>query len=157
MMSSSSISLLQILTGMLCAGAAFGVLLSMMLVRGNLQHFAFAKPNILPQSSSDSALFDINYTDKTYLLTSILASIGALVSFKQNIGVFVMFVTIAVSFQIAEHWLLPRMRQAAQQGLDIPMKGTRARFELLQAACLLFVFINLTMPPLVTLVRIHGL
>jgi hypothetical protein len=155
-MSHNAISLLQILTGMLCSGAAFGVLLSMMLVRGNLKIFAYANDG-LSQARHDTALFDILYTDKTYLLTSILASIGALSSFQQNKGVFVMFVGIAISFQIAEHWLLPRMRQAAQQGLDIPMRGTRARFELLQATCLLFVFGNLTMPPLVTLVNIYGL
>jgi hypothetical protein len=156
-MSPSTISLLQILIGMLCSGAAFGVLLSMMLVRGNLQRVSYAQSDGTLQSSRDIALFDITYTDKTYLLTSIMASIGALASFKQNMGVFVMFLVIAISFQIAEHWMLPRMRQAAKEGLDMPMTGTRARFEFLQASCLLFVFGNLTMPPLVTLVRVHGL
>jgi hypothetical protein len=152
-MSTNAFSLFQILTGMLCSAAAFGVLLSMMLVRGNLRRAAGGAV----RSEREIALFDMIYTDKTYLLASIMASIGALTSFKQNIGVFVMFVVVAVSFQIAEHWLLPRMRLAAQQGLEIPMTGTRARFELLQATCLLLVFGNLAMPPLITLVRIHGL
>jgi hypothetical protein len=156
-MSPNAISVLQVLTGMLCSAAAFGVLLAMMLVRGNLKSLAYARSDGPTQSSHETVVFDIIYTDKTYLLTSILASIGALSSFQQNKGVFVMFLGIAISFQIAEHWLLPPMREAAQKGLDIPFKGTRARFELLQAGCLIFAFGNLTMPPLITLVNIYGL
>jgi hypothetical protein len=150
-MSSNALGLIQILTGMLCAAAAFGVLLTTMLVRGNFQR--------LTNDGSDTfaARFDLLYTDRTYLLASIMASVGALASFRQNMGVFVMFVVIAVSFQIAEHWLLPKMRNAAAQGLALPMLATRARFELLQAACLLMVFGNLAMPPLITLVRVYGL
>ncbi|MFM9975877.1 MAG: hypothetical protein ACKVON_15050 [Beijerinckiaceae bacterium] len=145
-MSSHALSLLQIVTGMLCAGAAFGVLLTTMLVRGTLD-----RPGGL------DARFDLVYTDRTYILASILASIGALASLWQNIGIFIVFVAVAGSFQIAEHWLLPRMRQAVAAGEALPMTGTRFRFEFLQAACLLLVFCILSMPPLITLARVYGL
>jgi hypothetical protein len=156
-MSSNTASLFQIMSGMLCSAAAFGVLLSMMFVRGTVQRAANSASGSNARSESDIALFDLLYTDKTYLLASIMASIGALCSFKLNIGVFAMFVIVAVSFQIAEHWLLPKMRLAAQQGQALPMVDTRRRFEFLQAMCLLLVFGNLAMPPLLILVRIHGL
>jgi len=145
-MTGNATSLALILTGMLCASAAFGVLLTTMLVRGNLRLL-----------EGQGAVSDMIYTDKTYSLTSILASIGAVVSLRHNIGVAVSFLGVAIAFQIAEHWLLPQMRMAAQSGQSLPLLPTRARFEFFQAVCLLLVFANLAMPPLITLVRVHGL
>jgi hypothetical protein len=145
-MTGNATSLALILIGMLCASAAFGVLLTTMLVRGNLLHL-----------EGQGSAPDLIYTDKTYLLASIMTSIGAVVSLRHNVGVAISFVGVAVAFQIAEHWLLPQMRKAAQAGQSLPLISTRARFELFQAICLLLVFANLAMPPLITLVRVHGL
>jgi hypothetical protein len=141
-LSSQAFGLLQ---GMLCAAAAFGVLLTTMLVRGN-----FGKRQGL------DARFDLVYTDRTYILASVLASLGALASFRQNLSIFMIFVAVAAAFQIAEHWLLPRMRQALAAGEPLPMTAMRARFELLQAACLFLAFCILAMPPLIALAQVYG-
>jgi hypothetical protein len=146
MISPQAFSLLQILTGMLCAAAAFGALLTTMLVRGNARI-----------TEGLDARFDLAYTDRTYGLASILASIGALASLRQSLSLFILFAAVAVAFQIAEHWLLPRMQQALVAGEALPMMQTRARFELVQAACLLTAFCILAMPPLMTLARVYGL
>jgi hypothetical protein len=144
-MSPAAWSILQIAVSVLCAAAAFGVLLSTMLVRTN-QRF----------SSEQGAQFDVAYTERTYGLASILASIGALASFQHSLGTFASFVGVAISFQIAEHWLLPNMRAAADSGETMPMVGVRSRFELLQAACLIIIFSQVSMPPLFTLARVYG-
>jgi hypothetical protein len=138
-------SILQIIVAVLCAAAAFGVLLTTMLVRTN-QRFA----------DQQGAQFDVAYTERTYSLASIMASIGALASFQNSLGTFASFVGVAVSFQIAEHWLLPAMRAAAEAGESMPMVGVRSRFELLQAACLIVIFSQVSMPPLFTLARVYG-
>ena len=146
MITPQAFGLLQILTGMLCAAAAFGVLLTTMLVRGNASKI-----------EGLDARFDLVYTDRTYVLASILASVGALASLRQNFSIVLLFAVVALSFQIAEHWLLPKMRQALVAGEALPLIRTRARFELLQAACLLMAFCILAMPPLITLARVYGL
>jgi hypothetical protein len=145
-MAPHAFGLLQILTGMLCAAAAFGVLLTTMLVRGNARKI-----------EGLDARFDLVYTDRTYVLASILASVGALASLRQNLSIFILFASVAISFQIAEHWLLPRMRRALVAGEALPMTRTRSRFELVQAACLFTAFCILAMPPLMTLARVYGL
>jgi hypothetical protein len=144
-MSSAAWSILQIVVAVLCAATAFGVLLTTMLVRTN-QRFA----------DQQGAQFDIAYTERTYSLASILASIGALASFQYSLGTFASFIGVAISFQIAEHWLLPSMRAAANAGEAMPMTGVRSRFELLQAACLIIIFSQVSMPPLFTLARVYG-
>lgn len=145
-MSANAWTVLQIVIALLCAASAFGVVLTAMLVRGKLS-----------VDNPQSAVFDVAHTDRVYLLASILASIGALSSFSHQWGVFASFVGVAVSFQIAEHWLLPKMRRAAEAGQALPMTGTRARLELLQAACLALIFFKLGMPPLITLANVYGL
>lgn len=144
-MSSAAWSILQIGVAVLCAAAAFGVLLTTMLVRTSPQ---FAQ--------QQGAQFDIAYTERTYNLASILASIGALASFQVSLGTFASFIGVAVSFQIAEIWLLPNMRTAAEAGETMPMLAVRSRFELLQAACLIIIFSQSALPPLVTLARVYG-
>ncbi len=145
-MSSSAWAVLQIMTALLCAATAFGVMLTTTLVRGRL-----------PVEHPQSPLFDIAHTDRTYQLASIIASIGAIASFKHNWGVFASFLGVAISFQLAEHFMLPRMRDAAIAGEALPFRGTRDRLELLQAACLALIFFKLGMPPLIMLANIYGL
>ncbi len=137
---------LQMATAMLCAAAALGVLLSTMMMRGRL-----------PVDHPESALYEIMQSDRAYQLASILASAGAMASLLHNKGAFGGFLSVAVSLQLAEHWLLPRMRAAAAAGMETPYRGVRARMELIQAAALGLIFINLGIPPLVTLANIYGL
>ncbi|MGL4636289.1 MAG: hypothetical protein ACRCWF_09930 [Beijerinckiaceae bacterium] len=143
---SNHFAVMQLLGSALCAAAAFGVLLTMMLVRGNTR-----------AAGQEGAVYDIAFTDKTYLIASILASIGALLSYRFSVGTFAAFVCVAISFQIAEHWLIPRLQAAAERGDTLPLTGARARFELVQAACLALVFFNISMPPLIILARVYGL
>ncbi len=136
----------QMAMAMLCAAAAFGVLLSAMTMRGRL-----------PVDHPQSAQFEILHSDRAYQLASILASAGAMASLMHNKGAFAGFLSVAISLQLAELWLIPRMREAAAAGLEIPYRGIRSRMELIQAAALALIFINLGLPPLVTLANIYGL
>jgi len=145
-MSPNAWAVLQIVTALLCAATAFGVMLTTMLVRGRL-----------PVEHPQSPIFDIAHTDRTYQLASIIASIGAMASFQHSWGTFASFLGVAISFQIAEHFMLPRMREAASSGEELPYKGARDRLELLQTACLALIFFKLGMPPLITLANIYGL
>ena len=145
-MSSSAWAVLQVVTALLCAATAFGVMLTTMLVRGRL-----------PVDHPQSPIFDVAHTDRTYQLASIIASIGAMASFPHSWGTFASFLGVAISFQIAEHFMLPRMREAASSGEELPYKGARDRLELLQTACLALIFFKLGMPPLITLATIYGL
>jgi hypothetical protein len=145
-MSGNAWLILQIMIALLAAASAFGVLLSAMLMRGRL---AVDHPQ--------SAVFDIAHTDRSYQIASIIASIGAMASYPHSTGAFASFIGVAVSFQIAEHWMLPRMQEAAVTGSDLPFRGVRARLELLQAACLALLFFKLGMPPLITLANVYGL
>jgi hypothetical protein len=146
MLNGNHFLVMQMLGAVLCAASAFGVLLTLMLVRGNTQ-----------AAGPEGAVYDIAFTDKTYLVASIIASIGALLSFRFSTGTFLAFLCVAISFQIAEHWLLPRLRAAAERGEALPLTGIRARFELVQIACLSMVFFNISMPPMMTLARVYGL
>ncbi len=78
-------------------------------------------------------------------------------SLMHSKGVFAGFVSVAISLQLAEYWLIPRMKAAAAEGMDMPYRGARARMELIQAAALGLIFINLGLPPLVILANIYGL
>ncbi len=137
---------LQMATAMLCAAAAFGVLLSAMLMRGRL-----------PAGHAQSALFEVMHSDRAYQLASILASAGAMASLMHNKGAFAGFLSVAISLQLAELWLIPRMREAVTAGLEMPYRGVRARMELVQTAALALIFINLGLPPLVILANVYGL
>jgi hypothetical protein len=97
------------------------------------------------------------HTDRTYQLATILASIGALAAFPFSWGTFAGFIAVAVSFQIAENFMLPAMRRAAETGEEMPYKGTRSRLELLQAAFLAVIFFKTSMPPLLTLASVYGI
>jgi hypothetical protein len=145
-MSAAALTVLQITVSLLCAAAAFGVVLTTMLVRGKL-----------PVGGSETAIYDIAHTDRTYQLATILASIGALAAFPFSWGTFAGFIAVAVSFQIAESFMLPAMRKAAETGGEMPYKGTRSRLELLQAAFLAVIFFKTSMPPLLTLASIYGI
>ncbi len=137
---------LQMAAAMLCAAAAFGVLLSAMMLRGRL-----------PVDHPHSALYEITHSDRAYQLASILASAGAMASLLHSKGAFAGFLGVAISLQLAEHWLIPRMRAAVAAGADLPYRGVRTRMELVQAAALGLIFVNLGIPPLVTLANIYGL
>lgn len=136
----------QITIAMLCAAAAFGVVLSAMALRGKL-----------PARHPHTAAFDIAHTDRAYQLASILASIGAMASLGYSNGAFAAFLGVAASFQIAEHWLIPRLRAAAEAKGEAPRLGVRTRLELVAAMALAMIFVNLGIPPLVTLANIYGL
>lgn len=146
MLNSNQFLVMQMLGAVLCAASAFGVLLTLLLVRGNMR-----------TAGAAGAVYDIAFTDRTYLVASIIASIGALLSYRFSLGTFLAFLCVAISFQIAEHWLLPRLRMAAERGEALPLTGARARFELAQIACLVAVFCNISMPPMMTLARVYGL
>jgi hypothetical protein len=145
-MAAASWTVLQITISLLCAAAAFGVVLTTMLVRGKL-----------PVAHPDTAVYDIAHTDRTYQLATVLASIGALAAFPFSWGTFAGFIAVAVSFQIAESFMLPAMRKAAESGSEMPYKGTRSRLELLQAAFLAVIFFKTSMPPLLTLASVYGI
>ena len=145
-MAAASLTVIQITVSLLCAAAAFGVVLTTMLVRGKL-----------PVAYPEAAIYDIAHTDRTYQLATILASIGALAAFPFSWGTFAGFIAVAVSFQIAESFMLPAMRKAAETGGEMPYKGTRSRLELLQAAFLAVIFFKTSMPPLLTLASIYGI
>jgi hypothetical protein len=136
--------LLQLTLSMLFAAAAFGVVLSAMSIRGRL-----------PVAHPHTPAFDIAHTDRSYQLASILASLGAMASLTYSAGVFAAFLGVAAAFQIAEHWLIPRLRAAREDA--IPIRGARARFELVQAMALALIFMNLGVPPLMTLANVYGL
>jgi hypothetical protein len=137
---------LQMAMAMLCAAAAFGVLLSAMMLRGRL-----------PVDHPQSALFEVMQSDRAYQLASILASAGAMASLLHSKGAFAGFLSVAISLQLAELWLVPRMREAAAAGAEMPYRGVRTRMELIQAAALALIFVNLGLPPLVVLANIYGL
>jgi hypothetical protein len=141
-----NLALLQVLVAMLAAAAGFGVLLAMIMVRGQIGRIA-----------DGGVEADLAFTNKAYLLASIIASIGAVAAYPHSFGAFSMFLAIALSFQIADHWLIPQMRRAASSGTEVPFKGTRARFELMQALALLAIFGVITMPRLATLAKLYGL
>jgi hypothetical protein len=145
-MPAASWTVIQIVVSLLCAASAFGVVLTTILVRGKA-----------PMTNPETALYDIAHTDRTYQLAAILASIGALAAFPYSWGTFAGFVAVAVSFQIAESFMLPAMRRAAETGGDMPYRGTRSRLELLQAAFLAMIFFKTSMPPLLTLASIYGI
>jgi hypothetical protein len=142
----NNFALIQILVAMLAAAAGFGVLLSMILVRGQVQRIA-----------DGGVEADLAFTNKAYLLASIIASIGAVAAYPHSTGAFAMFLSIALTFQIADHWLIPRMRAAAQAGQELPHLNTRVRFEVLQAMALLAIFGVIAMPRMATLARYYGL
>ena len=137
---------LQMATAMLCAAAAFGVLLSAMAMRVRL---AVDHPQ--------TALFEVMQSDRAYQLASILSSAGAMASLLHSKSAFAGFLGVAISLQMAEFWLIPRMKAAAAAGAEMPCRGVRARMELIQAAALALIFINLGIPPLVILANIYGL
>ncbi len=145
-MPSAAWTVLQIVVALLCAASAFGVVLTTMLVRGKF-----------PVAHAQAAAYDIAHTDRTYQLVTIIASIGAIAAFSFSWGTFAGFIAVAVSFQIAESFMLPSMRQAAERGEPMPYRGTRSRLELLQAAFLAVIFFKTSMPPLLTLASIYGL
>lgn len=137
---------LQIAIAILCAASAFGVLLSAMMLRGRL-------PAHLPEALQ----YELAHSDRAYQLASIIASAGAMASMMHNKGAFAGFLGVAVSLQLAEHWLVPRMKAAVEMGADMPYRGVRTRMELVQTAALAMIFINLGIPPLVTLANVYGL
>jgi hypothetical protein len=139
-------TVIQIVVALLCAASAFGVVLTAMLVRGKF-----------PVAHAQAAAYDVAHTDRTYQLATILASIGAIAAFPFSIGTFAGFIAVAVSFQIAESFMLPAMRRAAEAGEDMPYLGTRSRLELLQAAFLAMIFFKTSMPPLLTLASVYGI
>ncbi len=145
-MSATAWNVLMMVTAAFAASASLGVLLTNMVARGGLA-----------AGNADALRFDLTYTDRTYVLASVLCSIGAMAALKFSVATFGAFVMLALSLQIAEHWLLPRMRAAVDTGADIPHQGTRTRFELLLFLGLAFIFGNLSFPPLITLARVYGL
>jgi hypothetical protein len=139
-----ALMVLQITFGALCAATAFGIVLALHVMRGRLG-FA-ADPRV-----------DVVVSDRAYLAGSLLASIGAIMSLSGSFGVFAGFICVAIAFLVAEQFLIPKMRAAAEANAPLPLTGARSRFELLQAGLLLLLFTQISMPPLVTLARVYGL
>ncbi|MGL4242957.1 MAG: hypothetical protein ACRCTI_17730 [Beijerinckiaceae bacterium] len=140
------LAIAQLVTVMLCASAAFGVLLSTMLVRGRLHEIGAEGP-----------LHDLAFSEKAYVAASTLCAIGALAAVNVNWGSFAILLLAAGAFMIADHALVPRMRSAIAEGRAVPHTVARARFELLVAACLFVVFWKTAAPPLIILARVYGI
>lgn len=146
MLSSPALNILQIAGGGFCAACGFGFLIALRLMRP-----AFAG------QPAEGIRSDLAASDAAYLAIATLASVGALISVQTSLAIFIGFVCVAAAFLIAENFLLPRMKAAAEAGLAIPMLGTRNRFELLQGLLLMVLFSQISMPPLVTLARVYGI
>ncbi len=146
MYGSQFVAILQIVTVMLCTAVAFGILLSTMLVRGRLHAIG-----------NEGPLHDLAFTEKAYLAAAVFCAAGAIAAINMSWGSFAMFLAIAISLQIADHMLLPRMRAAQASGEPLPHTATRARFEILAAACLIVIFWKTAVPPLVTLAVTYGI
>jgi hypothetical protein len=140
------VAILQIMTVMLCAAAAFGVLLSTMLVRGRLH-----------QIGAEGPLHDLAFSEKAYVAASVLCGVGAIAAVNFSWGSFAILLFVTIAFMIADQLLVPRMRRAIAEARPVPHTGARARFELLAAACLFMVFWKTAAPPLVMLARVYGL
>jgi hypothetical protein len=139
------IIILQIVGVMLCTAVALGLLLSTMLVRGRLHSIGAEGP-----------LHDIAFTEKTYVAASVFCAVGAIAAINLSWGTFALFLSVAASLHVADQILVPPMRAAAAAGRAPPHTGTRARFELLAAACLFFIFWKTALPPLITLAQTYG-
>jgi hypothetical protein len=146
MHSGQVVAIVQIISVMMCAAVAFGILLSIMLVRGKLH-----------QVGTEGPLHDLAFTEKAYVAASTLCGMGAIAAIGVGWGTFVSFLTVAGSFMVADQMLVPPMRKAIAEGRPMPHAGTRARFELLAAVCLFVVFWKTAAPPLVMLARIYGI
>jgi hypothetical protein len=139
-------SAFQVVVGAMCAAATFGMILTLIAARGKLIG-----------AGDTGIVYDIAFTDRIYLIGSVLVSLGAIAVTPDRFGVFATLVGAAISLQIAEHFLLPRMKQAADAGQPVPFRGTRRRFELMIAITLMLVFTSLTLPPLQFIAARFGL
>jgi hypothetical protein len=146
MYGSQLLAIMQLVTIMLCTAVAFGILLSVMLVRGRLHAI-----------SPEGPLHDFAFTEKAYVAASLFCAIGAMAAVNVSWGTFAMFLSIAAALQVADQNLLPPMRAAHDGGQPVPYYGTRFRFEFLSASCLFFIFWKTAVPPLVTLALTYGI
>jgi hypothetical protein len=140
------IAIIQIVSVMLCTAVALGLLLSTMLVRGRLHSLGAEGP-----------IHDIAFTEKAYVAAATFCAAGAVASINLSWGSFALFLAVAAGLHLADQKLAPAMRLAAEQRLPVPHAGTRARFELLAAACLFLIFWKTAVPPLVTLAMTYGI
>jgi hypothetical protein len=146
MYGSQLIVIVQLVTVMLCTSVAFGLLLSVMLVRGRLHALGGEGP-----------LHDLAFTEKAYVAAASFCAVGAIAAINMSWGSFAMFLAIAVSLQMADNFLLPKMRAAEAECPADAHSGTRLRFEVLAAGCLFFLFWKTAVPPLVTLALTYGI
>jgi hypothetical protein len=146
MYGSQLIVIVQLVTVMLCTSVAFGLLLSVMLVRGRLHALGGEGP-----------MHDLAFTEKAYVAAASFCAVGAIAAINMSWGSFALFLSVAAALQIADAYLLPPMRAAAESGGPMPGAGTRLRFELLAAVCLFFLFWKTAVPPLVTLALTYGI
>ncbi len=140
------IAIFQLVSVMMCAAVAFGLLISTMLVRGKLH-----------KVGQEGPLHDIAFTESAYVAAATMCALAAIASINISWGTFALCLSIAVSLMIADTILVPRMREAIAASREVPYTGTRLRFEVLAAASLFFVFWKTAVPPLLTLAQIYGL
>jgi hypothetical protein len=138
--------ILQLVLMMLCAAVAFGLLISIMLVRGRLHTLGAEGP-----------LHDIAFTEKAYVAAATFCAGGAVAALGLNWSSFAVFILVGAACLVADNFLLPGMRKAVNEQQAMPMTGTRARFELLAASCLFVLFWKTAVPPLVTLSLVYGI
>jgi hypothetical protein len=146
MYGSQMITILQIVTVMMCTAVACGVLLSTMLVRGRLH--ALGK---------EGALHDLAFTEKAYVIAATFCAVGAIAAINMSWGSFALFLGIAAALHLADQMILPPMRSAEASGEPLPYVATRFRFEILATASLFFIFWKTAVPPLVTLALTYGI
>jgi hypothetical protein len=139
-------TILLITLATLATAAALGVTLGVQIFRRAVRRFA------LPEGR----LVDLAQTEQGYLLASALSSLAAFAAFRIDGVVFGVLLTVAASFLMAEHVILPRMREAAEAGGDAG-RDVRGTFEAIQSLTLLLAFFLLTLPPLATLARVWGI
>jgi hypothetical protein len=140
------VTIIQLISVMLAAAVAFGIMLSLMMVRGKLHDIGIEGP-----------LHDIAFTERAYVAAATLCGMGAIASIGVGWGAFAIFVTVGAAFLVADNNLVPPMRQAIAEGRPVPNAGARSRFELIAAICLFFVFWTTAAPPLVMLARVYGI
>jgi hypothetical protein len=129
----------------LATAAALGVTIGIMALRRAVVRFA------LPEGRQ----VDIAQTEQGYLLASALASIAAFAAFRIDFMVFGVLLVVAAAFLMAEHVILPRLKEAAERGQP-SARDVRGSFETIQSLTLLCAFLMLTLPPLATLARVWG-
>jgi hypothetical protein len=146
MFGSQLVAIIQLVTIMLCTAVAFGLLLAAIMVRGSLQTLGGEGP-----------AQDIAFTERVYVAAATFCAVGAVAAINISWGTFALFLAIAGSLHLADQKLLSAMREHREPGTPSRHNAIRARFEILAATCLFFIFWKTAVPPLLTLAVIYGI